>query len=257
MFKILKSNSFFKNLVLSVFTLFLLCFFWLKWLDLYTDHNTFIVVPSLYGIHFSDLDSIVDHYGLKYTIIDSVFDKSSGKGLVVNQDPLPYTDVKMNRQIYITINSMKAKTVLFPDIFDLTLRQAVSSLKKNGLEVGNLEYQVDIATNKVLAFKLNGTPLKIGQELYYGSIIDLVVGQGLGDKKVVVPNLLGLTSIEANIILKSTSLNIGLEYFNSEVLDSNSAIIYKQYPKADDIKAVKIGSAIDLYYKLTKLDSLK
>ena len=44
----------------------------------------------------------------------------------------------------------------FPDIFDLTLRQAVSKLEKNGLQVGTLEYRPDIATNKVLDFKVNG-----------------------------------------------------------------------------------------------------
>ena len=142
----------------------------------------------------------------------------------------------MNRRIYLTINSLKAIKVNFPDVFDLTLRQAVSKLEKNGLEVGKLEYRPDIATNKVLDFKVNGISIDIGQELYYGTTIDLIVGQGLGDEKVIIPNLVGLTRIEANIILKSTSLNVGLEYFKNDVSDSNFAVIYKQYPEADDLK---------------------
>ena len=118
------------------------------------------------------------------------------------------------------------------------------------MEPGKLEYKSDIATNKVLAFKVNGMPIDIGQELYYGTIVDLVVGQGLSDEKVIVPNLIGLSRIEANIILKSTSLNIGLEYFNKEVIDSNSAVIYKQFPKALDNKKISIGSVMDLYLGL-------
>ena len=90
----------------------------------------------------------------------------------------------------------------FPDVFDLTLRQAVSKLEKNGLLVGKLEYRPDIATNKVLDFKVNGISIDIGQELYHGTTIDLIVGQGLGDEKVIIPNLVGLTRVEANIILK-------------------------------------------------------
>ena len=144
----------------------------------------------------------------------------------------------------------------FPDIFDLTLRQAVSKLEKNGLQVGTLEYRPDIATNKVLDFKVNGLSIEIGQELYHGTTIDLVVGQGLGAEKVIIPNLIGLTRVEANIILKSTSLNVGLEYFNNEVFDSNFAVIYKQFPEADEIKDINIGSSIDIYFEMPPTDSL-
>jgi beta-lactam-binding protein with PASTA domain len=198
----------------------------------------------------------VKSYELKYEIIDSVFDESKQKGVVVNQDPLPNTDVKKNRKVYLTINSMKVRKVNFPDVFDLTLRQAVSKLQNNGLEVGKLEYQPDIATNKVLAFKVNGIAIAIGQELYYGTTIDLVVGQGLSNEKVIVPNLIGLSRLEANIILKSTSLNVGLEYFNNEVSDSSLAVIYKQYPEVGESRKISIGSAIDLYFESPKKDAL-
>ena len=256
MFKIITDKSFRKNLLFAGITLLLLFVVWLKWLNIYTNHDDFIRVPDFNGIHIKNLDSLVDSYALRYEIIDSVFYKSRRKGVVVNQDPLPNTDVKKNRRIYLTINSLKAIKVNFPDVFDLTLRQAVRELQKNGLEVGRLEYRPDIATNKVLAFKVNGIAIEIGQELYYGTTIDLVVGQGLGNEKIVIPNLIGLSRVEANIILKSTSLNIGLEYFNNEVSDSNFAVIYKQYPQADESKEISIGSSIDLYFELPKTDSL-
>ena len=256
MFKFIIDKSFRKNLFLSVVVLFLLFAAWLKWLDIYTHHNDFIKVPDFNSIHINNLDSLVDAYELRYIIIDSVFDKSRKKGVVVNQDPLPNTDVKKNRRIYLTINSLKAVKVNFPDIFDLTLRQAVRKIQKNGLKVGRLEYRPDIATNKVLDFKVNGISIEIGQELYHGTIIDLVVGQGLAAEKVIIPNLIGLSRVEANIILKSTSLNVGLEYFQSEVSDSSSAVIYKQYPEADESKDINIGSSIDLYFELPPTDYL-
>ena len=256
MFKTIKYKSLYKNLFSAVITLILLFVIWLKWLDFYTNHNNFIKVPNFDGIHISIIDSLVDSHSLKYEIIDSVFDKSKQRGVVVHQEPLAHTNVKENRSIYLTINSLKAKKVNFPDIFDLTLRQAVRKLQKNGLDIGTLEYTPDIATNKVLGFKVNGIAIEIGQELYYGTIIDLLVGHGLSDEKVLVPNLIGLSSIEANIILKSTSLNVGLEYFNSEVTDSILAIIYKQYPPALKSRMISIGSSIDLYFGSPKIDSL-
>ena len=93
--------------------------------------------------------------------------------------------------------------------------------------------------------------------MYYGTIVDLVVGQGLSNEKVRIPNLIGLSRIEANIVLKSTSLNLGLEYFNEDVIDSSIAVIYKQYPEVNDDKEINIGSSIDLYFKFYDLDSLK
>ena len=256
MFDIIKDKSFQKNSFFSLVTLLFLFIFWFKWLNIYTDHNDFIKVPDFSGTHISDLDSLVSSYGLRYEIIDSVFYKSQPKGVVINQDPLFDTDVKMNRKIYLTINSLKLRKVDFPDIFDLALRQAVSKLQKNGLEVGKLEYRPDIATNKVLDFKVNGIPIEVGQELYHGTTIDLVVGQGLSNKKVIIPDLIGLSRVEANIILKSTSLNVGLEYFNNKVSDSNFVVIYKQYPKANESKEISLGSSIDLYFEVLELDSL-
>ena len=256
MFKIIADKSFRKHLLFAGITLFLLFVVWLKWLNIYTNHNDFIKVPDFNGVHIKNLDSLVDSHALRYKIIDSVFYKSKQKGVVVNQDPLPNTDVKKNRKIYLTINSLKKRKINLPDVFDLTLRQAVSKLQKNGLEVGKLEYRPDIATNKVLAFKVNGIEIEIGQELYHGTTIDLVVGQGLSDEKVTIPNLIGLLRVEANFILKSTSLNVGLEYFNNEISDSNLAVIYKQYPQSGESKEISIGSSIDLYFKMLEIDPL-
>lgn len=251
---IIKDKIFRKNLFFSLITLLLLFVFWLKWLEIYTNHNDFIIVPDFCGVHITDLDSLVASYSLRYEIIDSVFYKTDPKGVVVNQDPLPDIAVKDNRKIYLTINSLRAIKVNFPDVFDLTLRQAVSKIQKDGLRVGLLEYRPDIAINKVLSFKVNGIDIQVGQELYHGTTIDLVVGKGLGSEKVLVPNLIGLDRSEANTILKSSSLNIGLEYFQDNIQDSSYAVIYKQDPH--EHQEISIGSSIDLYFRLIEKDSL-
>ncbi len=246
------NKAFYRNIVYAGFTLLMLFLIWLKWLNIYTNHNDSLKVPDLRGVYVGSLDSLIESHNLRYAILDSVFDQSKRKGAVVNQDPLPGLYVKKNRKIYLTINSLRARKVNFPNVFDLTLRKAVDEIQNIGLEVGKLEYIPDIATNKVLAFKVNGLNIDIGQELYCGTVVDLVLGQGLSDEKVIVPNLLGLSRVEANIIIKSTSLNIGLQYFNDGVIDSNHAIIYKQHPDFDGIEGIKIGSSIDLYFESPK-----
>lgn len=252
MISILKDKNFYKHLLLAFATLFVLFFGWLKYLDYYTLHGEYIKVPDFNDVSITMLDSLANEHQIRYEIIDSIFDRNKEKGIVVNQDPAPFTDVKENRKIYLTINSLQSNKVVFPDIYDLSLRQAIRKLEKNGLVVGNLEYKADIATNKVLSYKLNGIKIKIGQEIYEGTTIDLVVGKGLSKENVIVPNLLGLTRIEANIILKSTSLNIGTEIFKSSVEDSLSAVVYKQFPVGDEENTLPIGSKVDLFFDLNK-----
>jgi len=255
MLEIIKDKKLYKHLLLSIITLVLLFLGWLKYLDYYTGHGKYIKVPDFHNMLITQLDSVVEANNIRYVIIDSIFDRSRVKGIVVKQDPEPFTDVKKNRKIYLTINALQTRKVVFPDIYDLSLRQAIRKLKNNGLEVGELEYRANIATNKVLDYKVNGIKIPIGKELYIGAIVDLVVGKGLGTERVIVPNLIGLTRMEANIILKSISLNIGSEIFTL-LEDSASAIIYKQLPIGNDHNTLNIGSAINLFFNQAETNAL-
>lgn len=256
MLDFLKNKSFRKHTLLALITLVFLFFCWLKFLDYYTLHNRYIEVPNFSNLQISELDSIAEAYNIRYVIIDSIFDSTKDKGIVISQDPSHLTNVKRDRRIYLIINSSQSRKVRLPDIYDLSLRQAIRELNKKGLEVGRLEYKSDIATNKVLNYKINGIEIEIGQELYFGTIVDLVIGKGLSKQSVVIPNLVGLTRIEANIVLKSTSLNIGSEIFKLSVTDSSSAVIYKQFPKGNGENTLNIGSVIDLFFEKINTSNL-
>ena len=248
-FSFLKANPILKHLVFSAMTLVILFYSWLQALRFYTLHDNHIEVPEYINFSVNQIDSISQANNLRHVIIDSIFDMQRRRGIVVNQDPDPLINVKAKRRIYLTINSLESRRVNFPDIYDLSLRQAISKLEKIGIEVGELEYRADIATNKVLDFKINGIKIKKGQELYVGTVVDLVIGRGLSKQSVIIPNLVGLTRLEANIVLKSASLNIGSEIFRSLVKDSLHAIIYKQYPIGNEADMLNIGSSIDLYFE--------
>ena len=56
-------------------------------------------------------------------------------------------------------------------------------------------------------------------------------------------------SIYRNIILKTLSLNIGLEIFDSKITDSSKAIITNQKPEYIEGEKINIGSSIDLFYE--------
>ncbi len=226
----------------------LFCFFlWLKYIDIYTLHDEYIVLPDFYGVHVNDLDSICKTLDLRYIIIDSVFNRKVERGTVLEQNPIAGKKVKEKRRIYFSINALQNKIVLFPNIKDLSLRQAVRRLENLGFAVGELEYKPDLAKNVILNQKINGIEIIVGQELFLGTEVDLVVGSGLSDKTTIIPNLIGLSFKNAQTEIKMASLNIGAIIFNESVTDSLSAFVYKQSPKVNEKKRVKLGTSVDIY----------
>ena len=244
---IFKNRVFYKQLVYAIFAMLLCFFLWLKYIDFYTLHDEYIVLPDFYGVHINDLDSICQELDLRYVIIDSVFNKKVEKGTILEQDPIVGTKVKENRRVYFTINALKNKIVTFPYITDLSLRQAVRKLENLGLVVGNLEYKPDLARNVVLSQKVNGIKIKAGQELFVGTAVDLVIGSGLSDKTTTIPNLMGLTMQKAQTEIKVASLNLGAVIFDEGISDSSAAMVYRQNPKVNEKRKVKLGTSIDIY----------
>tara|TARA_B110000196_G_C21134806_1_gene660457 strand:+ start:1460 stop:2239 length:780 start_codon:yes stop_codon:yes gene_type:complete len=244
---IFKNRVFYKQLVYAIFAMLLCFFLWLRYIDFYTLHDEYIVLPDFYGVHINDLDSICQELDLRYVIIDSVFNKKVEKGTILEQDPIVGTKVKENRRVYFTINALKNKIVTFPYITDLSLRQAVRKLENFGLVVGNLEYKPDLARNVVLSQKVNGIKIKAGQELFVGTAVDLVIGSGLSDKTTTIPNLMGLTMQKAQTEIKVASLNLGAVIFDEGISDSSAAMVYRQNPKVNEKRKVKLGTSIDIY----------
>ena len=242
-----KNRVLYKQIIFAFCAMFLCFFLWLKYIDIYTHHDEHIVLPGFYGVHIQDLDSICQELDLRYIIIDSVFNKKEEKGIILEQDPRIGTNVKENRRIYFTINALQNKVITFPYITDLSLRQTVRKLESLGLVVGELEYKPDLAKNVVLNQKVNGIQIKEGQELFLGTIVDLVIGSGLSDKTTSIPNLLGLNLQKAQTEIKVASLNLGAVIFDQGIIDSANAIVYKQNPKLNEKIKVKLGTLIDIY----------
>ena len=80
-----------------------------------------------------------------------------------------------------------------------------------------------------------------------GTVVDLIVGKGLSNERIRVPYLKFLTLEEAQMKLSLASLNMGVVFFDEEVEDSSSAVIYKQAPRATKVPKLKLGSDVDLW----------
>ena len=241
-----------RALLLNILILLLSCvvgyFVITAWMNNYTHHGENIDVPDLRGITISKLDTILKPHDFHYKIIDSLYDAERPPGAVIDQDPAPKSKVKESRTIYLTVNSFQPPDIKMPDLIDVSYRQAEAILQSYGLLTGEITYKSDLAKNAVLEQRFNNRTIKPGTMIPKGSVIDLVLGDGLGDSEVFVPNLSGLSQSEAWSVLRRASLTIGIVQFDDEE-DTVGAKIYRQYPDPTDGILLKAGDGVDIFLR--------
>ena len=216
-------------------------------LGFYTHNGEKVEVPDFKGKNKADLDKFIESTNLRYAIIDSVFDLKAQKGAVADQVPKPGSFVKKDRIIYLTVNAILPPKVKMPNLVDLTLRQATARIETYGLKVGRLQYVPDLAKNAVLKQLIGGKEVKPGALVNKGSSVNLVVGSGLGDEDIYVPNLIGLTKLEAVSAIESSSLSVGSVLWDNTVKDSLTAKVYRQAPLFRPDARIGSGQSIDIF----------
>ena len=241
------SKSFYKNLSLSITTFVIVVLSILLLLRFYTRHDDLIELSNFSGMNLNKVDSILNKSSLRYVIIDSVFNTKLPSNSIIDQDPLAGSFVKENRRIYLTVVAKSKKQVLMPNLVDLSLRRAISKLKSLDLSVGKLSFIPDMAKNVVLKQFIDNQEIEYGSQIFVGTEVDLVLGDGLSDVMVNLPYLNGLTKEDAEILLQMNSINLGLVMYDSSVKDSATAVVYRQRPSSEDNSMINLGRNVDIY----------
>lgn len=245
-FTYLGTRTFRKNLLIAAISVlaFLLIIFYS--LNFYTRHGEGLPVPKLKGMAVENAIQLLESKGFRYQI-DSVYLIDKEPGMVVEQDPDPNTNVKINRTIYLTIITRLAPNISFPDISGKTFLEARSILNNYGLKLGDTTYTSDVARDVVLSITYKGNTIAAEQQIPKGSRINLVLGDGMGASEVDIPNLLGLNLNEARLSLLGASLLLGNVTYEGTVIDTIGARIIKQDPAlSDSLSKINIGSRIDV-----------
>ena len=115
-----------------------------------TRHSARRTVPDFTGIPYELAERMAAERSLKLHVNDSLFVPAYDGGTVLDQLPEGGTEVKPGRTVYLTINSYRQKSVEVPYVAERSLRQAKNMLEIAGLEIAELIYKPDMATNYVL-----------------------------------------------------------------------------------------------------------
>ena len=211
-----------------------------------------IEVPNLLGKNQNNLENIFANSELTYEVLDSLYYPDMIEGTIIEQDPMPTdsTDiyVKEDRVIRVRVTK-RTQLVEMPELVDKSQRFAENILVSLGFRY-SIEYKPSKeAAGAVISQLYQGKPITNGVKIPVGSRIKLVVGRDQAGEPVALPNLYGLTIVEA----KQRIANIGDlgiyvkcdACFTAE--DSLLARVYTQSPEyTDETSIVASGSTITI-----------
>lgn len=255
MFKFITHRPLWVNLLAGIIIALILFFVFIFSLNWFTHHDQSKTVPQVMGKSFEDAKELLEKSGFEVEIQDSIYVDTTKPRQVLKQIPEADEIVKVNRTVYLTINRTVPPMIEMPNIVGYSYRSAEMALKNANLRAGDTTFKADFAKNAVLEQLYKGSVIKPGTKIQMGSTIDMVLGDGVGDRQFVVPSLIGMTYSEAKTLLGTHGLGFG-SIVAPGIDDTLNAYIYKQSPgRFDDerrFRYIRSGQLMDIWLQIEK-----
>jgi beta-lactam-binding protein with PASTA domain len=163
----------------------------------YTRHGMSVTVPDVLDESYDSAASVLEERGLRPEQI--VLRKPNlERNVVIDQNPSPNSRVKPGRRVYLTVNSGDTTTVLVPDVEGFSVREARNRINIQGLAVR------DILPDSIPSLHANTITRQSperGRRVDPGAEVTLWYSTGLGDRQVLVPDVVGMNVAEARDFL--------------------------------------------------------
>jgi beta-lactam-binding protein with PASTA domain len=239
--------------VLAVFIIFFVFLLSLKWC---THHGRSASVPSVANKSYEEAKVLLHKAGFDIEIQDSVYVDTMQPLMVIKQIPEADEVVKTNRTVYLVISRAVPPMVEMPNVVGYSFRNAEMVLKNMDLKIGDTTFKPDFAKNAVLEQWYNGMQITPGTKVKKGSIISLVLGDGVGKREFAVPDITGMSFCAAREMLQEYGIVIGAIVTNVDVSDTCNAFIFRQNPERFDdekkIQHIRPGQTMDVWLQLSK-----
>ncbi|QCR23170.1 PASTA domain-containing protein [Pontibacter sp. SGAir0037] len=246
----LKANSF-KDVVIhlaimaGIVALLIFGFFYL-YLPSATNHGETISVPKITGMQLPDAEEYLEEQSLRYFINDSTYNPDRQPFEILTQDPKPGAKVKEDRKIYISVNMKNPPMIKMPKLIGGSVKNAELILKSYELRKGQITYVPDLQENAILKQFIGGKEVKPGDLIPKGAVIDLHVGNGLGNTEFEVPNVVGMPVDEATVLIVGQRLQIGNIIYQPGSAEPDGTVL-RQRPFAEVGAKIREGDLVDLW----------
>lgn len=201
----------------------------------YTHHDDGVTVPNVTRLPLKRAEHLLASSGLEYKVYEKRSNNTFPANYVLEQNPNPWNIVKPGRKVYLIVNVISHPTVEMPDLENLSLRSARIQLENSNLKIGTVSYQSGRFKNTVLHQSI--PPKKVVEK---GSEVDLVVSNGLGKERVIVPHIIGLYLKQAEQKVRQSGLRVGqIHYKPSRNTVPNTVLNY--FPR---VREAVVGSTL-------------
>jgi eukaryotic-like serine/threonine-protein kinase len=195
----------------------------------YTNFNQGVTVPDVTKISLDEAEELLTSIGLRYEILDRRAHSAYPANYIIDQSPSALQLVKPNRKIYLTVNTAVTPQTVVPDVVNMSYRNAEIQLQNQGLTVGTVSYESSRFRNTIM--RQSVAP---GDTVDRGTVVNLVVSDGLGTRTVKVPEIVGKSYSEAQRLILSSGLRVGEVRFQpSRDVAPNTVLSFS--PRAEEL----------------------
>ena len=207
------------------------------------------------GKNVDDAVKYLEDQGFDVIITDSLYNDSLPLNTVKKQLPDAGATVKVNRTVFLNINPVVLPMVEMPKLEGLSFRFAVDRLYKNHLKLGDTTYRPDFMKGSILEQNYHGNKILPGTKLRWGSSVSLVIGGGLAEVQILVPDLVGLTLADAKNELQAKGITLAALLATGSISDTAKAFVVRQNPDIRDDEGranfIQPGQTMDLWISPT------
>ncbi len=251
MFKFITHRPFWVNLLAVIALVALIIFLLLNMLSFITKHDKYLKVPNVVSKNTSEAIKLLESQGFDVRIADSIYVDTAKNGIVLKMLPEGNSSVKVNRVVFLTVNRVVPPMIEMPKLEGLTTNFALAMLERNHLKLQDTIFRPDFMKGSVIEQQWNGAKIAEKAKLPWGSKITLVIGAGIEAKRMMVPDLIGMTYGEAKRFLTDNGLMLAATIADVPLKDSNSAYVYKQNPprfnEFNEPNYISSGQLMDLF----------
>lgn len=220
-------------------------------LPFYTAQGRQTTVPDVKNLPYDEAVRVLKKAGLEARKSYNVkYLGNVAANVVIDQVPSSASNVKPGRNVYLVLNKLEKPSFVMPDLRSRLVAEARQALERIGLVVEDV--QTRMVTNPAEDGKVLSQSVPPGVMVKTGTALSMVVGrleqEPEGMKRIVVPDVLGMSLDQARLVIAETGLSVGkITYEYSAILVPNTVISQKPtvntfVPAEQAIELTVVGS---------------
>ncbi|WP_291727683.1 PASTA domain-containing protein [Bernardetia sp.] len=226
------STLFIHLVLMGLLVAIILYAFFYMYLPNTTNHDVTIRVPDLNKMKIEEVENFLEKRDLRYEIADTSYNPDYPPLTVLQQNPTNNSLVKINRKIYLTINSATPPKTRIPQIIDFPYTSATTQIENVKLKVGKKEFVKNSAKNVVLKIAVDGTEyekadLEKGVYIPQGTPITLFIAEGNNNDSFEFGNYIGQYGEDAKLLIEGSRLDVEVYYKKVEGKEVGTVISQK------------------------------